>query len=120
MTATLTIVRDTWFTLNKSQSTDSPDDQKHHILADESFTLLSYEVVGDFMRVKLDGDRLSQSNPFGENLTWSVKAIDVKVVKNTPLQATSVSSFKTPVGNFSSVRLDARPDTDTPFKKRPR
>ncbi|MGV0027173.1 hypothetical protein [Phormidesmis priestleyi] len=92
MTATFTlkIAKDTWLTLSKSQSADLPDDQKHHVLAGESFPLSSYKPDADFLLVILDRDRLSQPNPFGEKLTWYVKAADVQIVKGSPVRPASL------------------------------
>ncbi len=106
MTATLTIVQDTWFTL---RSADLPDDQKHHVLAGESFTLLSYEVIGDFMRVTLDRNRLSESNPFNENLTWYVNEADVTITQAAPSRLGFFSKIVTRFFSPTKIR-----NTDTP------
>ncbi|KAM3096011.1 hypothetical protein ACKFKG_12160 [Phormidesmis sp. 146-35] len=84
MTATLTIVQDTWLTLTQSQSTDLPDNQKHHVLAGESFALSSYEFEGEWLQLTLDRDRLSQPNPFGEHLIWYVNWADVIIDSPDP------------------------------------
>ncbi|KAM3097337.1 hypothetical protein ACKFKF_20400 [Phormidesmis sp. 146-12] len=111
MALMLTIAQDTWLTLNKPQDTDLPDDHKHRALAGETFPLLSHEVDADFFVVTLDGDRLGQPSPFGENLTWYVNAADVKIVKGSPVQfASFLSGFRGIVAKF----LPKKPDTDTP------
>ncbi|KAM3097335.1 hypothetical protein ACKFKF_20390 [Phormidesmis sp. 146-12] len=115
MTATLTIVQDTWLTLTQSQSTDLPDNQKHHVLAGEIFTLLSYEVMGDFMRVTLDHDRLSESNPFNKIPIWYVNWADVRIIQNSPVRLASFSN-KNSNRVSSQTLVFAKKDTDTPVK----
>ena len=92
MTDILTIAQDTWFTLSKSQSIDLPDEQKRLVSAGERLPLLSHEPDADWMRAPLDGDRLS-SNPFGNDLTWYVKAADVEFAKDLPFPPALVSKI---------------------------
>ena len=75
MTATfmLTIAKDTWLTLRKSQSTDLPDDQKHHVLAGESFLLSSYKMEENYYKITLDGDQIDGHS------TWFVSVSDVRI-----------------------------------------
>jgi len=85
MTATLTIVQDTWFTLSQSQSTDLPDDQKHHVLADESFLLSSCEPDADanFFAITLDGDQIDGHS------TWFVSVSDVQIEEGWRMRVAS-------------------------------
>jgi hypothetical protein len=73
MTAILTIVQDTWFTLSQSQSTDLPDDQKHHVAARSRFSLSNYEMEEDYYKITLDGDQIDGHS------TWFVSISDVEI-----------------------------------------
>lgn len=108
MTDILAIAQDTWFTLSKSQSIDLPDEQKRLVSAGERLPLSSYEPDAGWMRVTLEHDRLP-SNPFGDNLTWYVKAADVHVDKDSPSQ---LSFFRRIVSRI--LVAPKEPDTDTP------
>ena len=94
MTATfmLTIAKDTWLTLRKSQSIDLPDNQKHHVSAGESFLLSSYERDTDFYVITLSILSLVDGHS-----TWFVTASDVQIekVKNSVRRLESVGGETT-------------------------
>jgi len=120
MTDTLTIAQDTWFTLSKSQSIDLPDEQKRLVSTGERLPLSSYEPDADWVRVTLDRDRLS-SNPFGDDMTWYVKAADVEFAKDLPFPLAFFSKIISRIlvaakrGDTDSRILVAEMiDTDTP------
>ncbi len=90
MISTLTIAKDTWFTLSKSQSTDLPDDQKHNVSAGEMLLLSSYERDADFYAVTL-----SNLTPVDGHSTWFVSVSDVRIEEDSALDQQSIEDDTT-------------------------
>ncbi len=81
---TLKIAKNTWLTLSKSQSTALPDDQKHHVLADESFPLSSYKMEEHYYEITLDGDQID-----GHSTWFVIVSSDVQIEEGLRMRVAS-------------------------------